>query len=140
MLPNLFNVGRIAKPQAGFLRVLPACMAIGGLLGFIQGALLAAMLKDTSIPYSLFIGLHGAIVGVPVGGVWGALLVILFFRRTLTNGIFYGVSASSLLLGLLSALVLHFKVGDAEPISIAVIPIASLVLAGFFKAFAQKAV
>jgi hypothetical protein len=140
MLLNLFNVDRIAKPQAGFLRVLPVCMAIGGLIGFVQGALLAAMLKDASISYSLFIGLQGAIVGVPVGGVWGALLVILFFRKTLTNGVFYGVSASSLLLGLLSTLFLHFKVGDAEPISILVIPIASLVLAGFFKAFAQKAV
>ena len=138
MPPTFLNIDKTGKPQARFLRMLPLCMAIGGLIGFIQGALLAAMLKDTSIFYSLFIGLHGAIVGALVGGVWGALLAVLFFKKTLTNRIFYGVSGFSLLVGVLVAMFFHFKVGDAEPISIFLIPIASLLAAGFFKASEPK--
>ncbi len=113
--------------------MLPVCMEVGALIGFIQGALLAALLKETSILYSVFIGVQGAIVGAISGGVWGALLVALLFRQKLTNKIFYGVALVSLLVGVFSALFFHFKVGDAEPISIFLIPIASLIAGGFFK-------
>jgi len=118
--------------------MVPACMAVAGLIGFIQGTLLTAMLKDTSILYSIFIGFHGAIVGALAGGLWGAFLVALFFRKTLTNTVFYGVSAISLFIGVLSAVLIHLKLGDAEPISIFLIPVGSLFAAGLFKVFERK--
>ncbi len=114
--------------------VLLTCMGVGGVIGFVQGALLAAFLKDTAWWYCLFIAVQAGVVGFIFGGVWGFLLFIALLQRTLTNRAFYGVALLSLFAGVLSATYLHFVVKDAEPISIFVIPAMSLLAASAVRA------
>jgi len=126
---KLPDVQGATSNRAGWSIILLACMEVGGVIGFAQGALFAAFLKETAWWYCLFIAVQAAVVGFIVGGVWGFLLIMTFFRRTLTNRAFYGVAVVSLLAGLLSAVYLHFIVRDAEPISVFVILAVSLAAA-----------
>ena len=109
-------------------------MEVSSVIGFVQGFLLAAMLKGTAWWYCLFIAGQAAVVGLILGGVWAFLLIITFLRKTLTNRTFYGVAALSSCVGWFSAVYLHFVVRDAEPISAFVIPVVSLIAASAIRA------
>ena len=130
-LPTIPNVQEATVDQAFSWKMLPTCMVAAGGIGVVQGFVLGIMLKDNqSVPEALLngvlLGVYGFLFGAITGGIWGFLLYLLLFRKTLTGEIFYTIAAMSLLAGVLGALFFHFVRRDAEPISISLIPVATL--------------
>jgi hypothetical protein len=91
-LPTIPNVQEATVDQAFSWKMLPTCMVAAGGIGVVQGFVLGIMLKDNqSVPEALLngvlLGVYGFLVGAITGGIWGFLLYLLLFRKTLTGEI-----------------------------------------------------